>query len=67
MERLIDFGDIPGQLDEKTGMMYAYGILWRSWQDKKASHAGIARNVLMLGLTDEERGKGIEWANSVLD
>lgn len=66
-ENVIEFGDIPGQLDEKTGMKYAYGVLWASWQDKQASHAGIARNVLMIGLTKEERGEGIQWANDVLD
>jgi hypothetical protein len=62
---IIEAGDIPGMLSERTGIKRAYGILWTTWGDKDST-ASVARRMLMDKLTYDERREGIEWAIRVL-
>lgn len=62
---LIEERDLPGILGTRDGMRLAYGILWQTWGDANTA-ASIARHVLLAELTDEDRAKGIKWANKVL-
>jgi len=64
---VIDSNDIPGMLDTRTAMKFAYGILFSTWSEANtATAASIARHVLLTQLSKKEQAAGIEWANKIL-